>query len=244
MGELLKLTSHGNSISVLRLKRHGIFRKFANSKESVSLLQREYDGIKWYSTNQTLASKLPSKLSLQLNGHLLDIPEINGNQVSYEASLSYTKPFVLKAIEHYTLVWPREEKAPVHGDLTMDNILFNDKEVNFFDWEHFSFKGEIWGFDIVYLALSAILLNNLKKNVIENKEIHIIEIWKKLQKVGVNSSFLAQPLKTIIEIYTTNREWNNIITKSPKKLFPMILTTEQKDYFDAYFSNLTSKLEK
>jgi hypothetical protein len=173
---------------------------------------------------------------------MLDIPELSGKKISYEASMKHTNKFVLRAISHYESVWPKQDKTPVHGDLTLDNILFEGEQINFFDWEHFTYDGEVWGFDAVYLALSAILLNDLKKNVIDSEENFVIKIWQKLQTIGVDDRFLSRPLGTITDIYKSSRNWSNIISKSPRKLFPMLLTNEQKDYFDTYFSEITSKL--
>jgi hypothetical protein len=242
MGKLLKIGSHGNSIAVLFLHQHQIYRKFAHSKKAVNALKQECEGIKWYAQQQSLENSKLDRLSLTLNGHMLDIPELPGKKVSCEASINCTGKFILKAINHYNSVWPKLDKAPVHGDLTLDNILFYGERVNFFDWEHFNKDGEIWGFDIVYLALSAILLNDLKKTVISFEESFLLITWQKLLKIGVNPTFLARPLGTIIDIYKTNRKWSSIVADSPEKLFPLILSSNQVQNLDTYFSDITAKL--
>ena len=152
MSELIKLHSHGNSISVIALRRHGIFRKVAHSRSAKTLLKNELSGLKWYESQRKHFPDMSQVSLFKLNGNILDIPIIEGQQVSYEAPLKSTISFVLRALEHYALIWPPGKKGAVHGDLTMDNIFFSEREVFFFDWEHFSEEGEVWGFDAVYLA--------------------------------------------------------------------------------------------
>ena len=121
----------------------------------------------------------------------------------------------------------------------MDNIFFSEQGVFFFDWEHFSEEGEVWGFDAVYLVLSSILLNDFKKNVKLGEQKLILKVWRKLAEIGVSLSFLASPLSTIIGILTTDPKWSIIITNSPSKLFPLLLSPKQVADMDQIFENIT-----
>ena len=242
MANLIKLHSHENSISVISLERHGIYRKIAHSHCGKTLLNNELSGLKWYQKQLRLYTNDTKTNLYKLNGNILDIPIIKGQQVSYEVPLERTIGYILRALDHYALVWPPGDKGVVHGDLTMDNIFFSEQEVHFFDWEHFNEDGEIWGFDAVYLVLSSIVLNGFKKNVTRKELDLIVKAWEKLAEIGVKLDFLAQPISVINNILTTNSKWSLIISNSPLKLFPLRLTASQVTSLDQLFKQITSKM--
>ena len=64
-----------------------------------------------------------------------------------------------------------KENTPSHGDLTLDNLIFDKNQIYLIDWENFNKKKDAWGFDLVYFFLSAIFLPNLKKKKIAEKGI-------------------------------------------------------------------------
>ena len=84
MANLIKLHSHENSISVISLERHGIYRKIAHSHCGKTLLNNELSGLKWYQKQLRLYTNDTKTNLYKLNGNILDIPIIKGQQVSYE----------------------------------------------------------------------------------------------------------------------------------------------------------------
>ena len=66
-----------------------------------------------------------------------------------------------------------KKRVYYHGDLTVDNILFNRKKIKFIDWE-LSGKNEIWGYDLVYLLISSIFFPyDINKNLTNNEKKYL-----------------------------------------------------------------------
>ena len=78
-------------------------------------------------------------------------------------SIKETKSLIEILISHYLKVWPKNNITPYHGDLTIDNVLYeNLNNPIIIDWEFFQ-KNELWGLDICHLLISSVVLPSLFK---------------------------------------------------------------------------------
>jgi hypothetical protein len=233
MPELLRDSSHGNHISVLYLETENIFRKISREDSGRNLLVNEHAGIEWYSQKSTTGS-CPLTCTLWETDEFtrLDLVNIPGKQVFYNAAFSRTFPYLESCLEHYFDVWPSFDVVPCHGDLTLDNVMFTDADHPvFFDWEHFSDEGECWGFDIAYLLLSAIVLPSPGKIQVNTREQALfLDVWESLRSKGLLLELFENPVGYFKNIFTSKRHWQKIVSRSPNKLFPMWMTPEDEVY--------------
>ena len=117
-------------------------------------------------------------------------------------SIKETKSLIEILISHYLKVWPKNNITPYHGDLTIDNVLFeNLNNPIIIDWEFFQ-KNELWGLDICHLLISSVVLPNLsnKKRKIPSSELEVFEIlWKNFFKQR-KIYYLKEPIKYLSQV--------------------------------------------
>jgi hypothetical protein len=120
----------------------------------------------------------------------------------------------------------------------LDNIISNNNQIVFFDWEHFNLKGEVWGFDIAYLILSAISLPNFYKRKINKSELDVFcYFWKKLLNLGINKNLVNDPFNFFNETFKNSKFWRRIIHLSPNKMFPLVLNNSLKKQINHSINN-------
>lgn len=228
MPDLFRVSSHGNSITVIRHKKKKFFRKVSYDSSGLWYLENERTGSSWYQQRTAIEKNLILSSFQNESYGKLDIRLLPGNSVDYSQSFSKTFNFVKKAIGHYVDVWPRTCIAPTHGDLTLSNILFDQEEVHFIDWEHFDSVGTEWGFDIIYLALSAAILPSTERNYeFVSDDIQCFKtIWHDFANLGISKEILNDPLSFLLASFNQSHIWKRVIKDSPKKLFPLCLTPD------------------
>ena len=80
----------------------------------------------------------------------------------------------------------------IHGDLTLDNIIFKKRGLFIIDWEYFGGKKKLWGYDVAYFVLSSLCLPYIcHKKIFPKDETLFIQLWEKLQKNGVSKKILS-----------------------------------------------------
>jgi hypothetical protein len=232
MPELIRDASHENGISVLYMENLGLFRKIARSESGRALLRNEHDGITWYKTRfQANPSPLQGEFWDSSSFTRLDVARIKGMQARYTRPLSVNMPYVEACVDHYLELWPREPNVPCHGDLTLDNVMFyQPHQAVFFDWEHFNHHGQCWGFDIAYLVLSALVLPQPEIQTVEKRQGRFfLHAWRRLVDAGIDPDLAADPVGYFRAVFTENGHWQTIVRQSPRKLFPMWMTSEQRE---------------
>ena len=119
----------------------------------------------------------------------------------------------MRSIDHYVKFWPKRPLTKVHGDLTIDNIIYSPNKIRFIDWELYGTSNEIWGYDLVYLVISSIFFNYYEKKSISQNEIKKFKIlWVKLKSIGINTKFLDNPI-----LYFRKSTQKKKMVKSKKK---------------------------
>ena len=241
MSEIIRNTSHGNNISVIKIGNEKIIRKIAFDNYYGFYLIKEKDGLDWY--GERFKNKPFIKdFSIGANITKIDLNYIKGKRINYIAPLRKTKIYIKRSIDHYIEKWPNSEYAPIHGDLTLSNIIFSKNKPIFIDWEHFSRDNFLWGFDIAYLLLSSIILPDRNNKNFNIEDIKIFStFWKKIINKGLDKEIGIKPFSYFRKVFTKNQTWERIVKESPKKLFPLAKSLDYCSYFeDRIMSNITN----
>ena len=190
------------STGVIYYSKNNIIRKFSLTTNKRKLLN-EYKGFKWYFKKSKIKIKNKAPLIEYFkNENYLNLPLIKGNKVPFWISIKETKNLIEILISHYLKVWPKNNITPYHGDLTIDNVLFeNLNNPIIIDWEFFQ-KNELWGLDICHLLISSVVLPSLfkKKRKIPSSELEVFEIlWKNFFKQR-KIYYLKEPIKYLSQV--------------------------------------------
>jgi len=237
MIELLRNCSHGSEIATYIVNREGIDRrivKAASTSAGIQHLLTEVEGWNWYQGKRYSETTSPlCTIAQQRKSYLkIEITYIEGMKADYNQGLSRNAPIIKKVIEHYCQLWPYDSdgKSPFHGDLSLDNIIYNGDGIHIIDWEHFNEHGVFWGFDALYLLFETLWFGMKRRKKPTKKEIDTVADSVRLLtthgRLPVES--FSHPLRFIYEFIHTNAPlWGEQLSLFPNKL-PVILFTDDQ----------------
>jgi hypothetical protein len=244
MIELLRNCSHGSEIatyiaSTLGLEEKVKILKVASTVDGIKNLEAEVKGWNWYqkirySSNEQSFCKIVKKASGYCK---IEIEFIDGIKADYRKGLVRNTDTIKKVIEHYSHHWPFYpiELSPLHGDLSLDNIICNSKGIHIIDWEHFSKYSAPWGFDALYFLFETLWFGMRKRKLPSKKEIEIIVTNIKVLDVDnkLDSQISKCPLKFVINFINNNSKlWGKQLSVFRNKLPILKFTPEQVSTID------------
>jgi len=128
-------------------------------------------------------------------------------------------------MDQYCALWPCDQRGagPIHGDLSIENILINGEGVHVIDWEHFNLEGGPWGFDLVYLFFETLWFGMRKRKEPARREVEILSAClKRVFDTGrINPEIIAGPLHFIRNYITGHPEIWGKFSKNPAEKFPI-----------------------
>ncbi len=221
--KFIRFNQHLNGTCVIKYKDK--YLKTSFSKYGKYLINNEIKGYNWYLKK----IKQIKKLKFKKNFLFLQVKtdQFKGVKKSYKNSIIINSKFILLALKHYEKVWEKKNKVFCHGDLTFENIIFdeNNNKTYFIDWENFKVKKEDWGFDIVYLLLSSLILPNINKKEINQKDLkHFSVLWSKIKKKIKSSKMKKNPLLYFEEKFKKDLYWKNLSKSAPRKFFINVMS--------------------
>ena len=243
--ELLRNCSHGSEIATyLATDEYGGEKviKTSTTPSGIKNLHKEVKGWRWYQKLRYPSTQEPLCLIVQkYNSYLnVKINYIDGDKPAYQAGFGGNKDAIRRAVQHYCQIWPRSfGLSPMHGDLSLDNIIINSAGVHIIDWEHFTTDAAPWGFDILYLLFETLYfsmyLGKHPHHKPTSEEIRItcehiktINACQQLQ-----SDMLKTPLKFIREfILANNNLWGEQLALYQIKLPIIAFSSEQITMID------------
>jgi hypothetical protein len=157
MISLLRNCSHGSEIALYILEDHEKKQilKTSYSLSGIDDLKREKSGWEWY--QKTLFPLNIEPIFTEFKTHTqfacLTLRYCNAQKGMYYKGLDKTNQlFIQLFFNWYIQHWPKPaELCPMHGDLSIDNLLFEKTTPIILDWEHFNVSAAPWGFDALYL---------------------------------------------------------------------------------------------
>ena len=211
---LLREHSHNNDISIYYDDNRKIYYKISLTNYGHRLLENEVMGINFFNKLVSV-NKIYFKFYKKKNYFRLEINKIYGNIINYKESFNNNSKYFEKIVKFYLTKWPNIKKNIAHGDLTLDNIFFYKNKITFFDWEHYQSSSKIFfGYDLIYLLLSGIILPGEKKFDFSSKE-KFKKLYKQLYNHRINKIYLDNPFKCIDKVISN--VFTSILIKSPNK---------------------------
>ena len=165
---LVKVDTHGNKIALYKKtdKKNIFYIKESMEINSNKIIEREYQGYKWFFNNILKKKNLVEIERGPFNN--ITIPKFSGKNYSNEKKFHLQKNSMLKLVNFYKDTWPRDNNFSIHGDMGLSNFIINNDNLILIDWEHFH-KSDLvnYGFDIInmlfisfYYRLSKIRFTN------------------------------------------------------------------------------------
>ena len=234
MISLIREQSHNNDISVFYDDLKSKYFKISLTNYGQSLLANEIKGINFFNKLSPV-NKIYFNFYKRKNYQRLEINKIEGKIIDYKKSFYQNSKYFEKVINFYLDKWPNVKKNFAHGDLTLDNIFFKKKNIIFYDWEHFESSYKIYyGYDLIYLLLSGIILPGEKKFNLNSKE-EFKRLYKKLYNCEINKIYLDSPFKYIDNIISN--VFIKIFMKSPKKFITISVDKKFKKKIINFLNN-------
>lgn len=229
MKAIIRNCAHGGTsvISVVYDKKGSPawVAKSSENKAGIKDILQEHEGFQWYANHVSYAPQ--AEISRQTENYiLLQSDYVFGKSGKHNYGLLRNSSLIISAIMHYIAVWgswsknaQNLESAPMHGDLSVDNIILNDKGTIFIDWEHFHVSALPIGFDICYLLLESLWYESRTRHGhISNEAIYFIQhCIRLLSKEGcLSKRFMAKPFRSTLDTFIERSElWGNQIYKFP-----------------------------
>lgn len=221
--------THKNDTFVVYDKNKKIFRKFSLNENGKMKIENDYEGLKWYCLrNKIKLKKIISNFKVEKNLTYLDTFCIDGKKVKFWHPLSKNYDYIKRSLDHYFKIFSNSKKNQskvnkFHGDLTLENIIFNKKKIFFIDWEFFNANKKTWGHDAAYLVLSSITAPYLVNNNFSDKDKNLfLKLWKILIKKSINRKLTQNPFEYFIKSIKSDKLLNRSSRISKKKFFPLV----------------------
>jgi hypothetical protein len=194
-----------------------LIKKSASHEHSITRLKYELKGVDWYckATNFKLIADLvdlPSYCSVNFSF-------VNGHKADFRQGYWANREYIKIALDEYCKIWKKNTSGSmvIHGDYSIDNMIFCERTVVIIDWEHFSEVDIPIGFDalnLIYEQLYMLLrLRKLSKNVVG----HANSMLKNLFDCGCLDNVYAEaPLTTLRQYVLANMDiWGSQSSKLP-----------------------------
>ena len=192
---LIKVDTHSNKIALYKEfdNKKTFFIKESTDTNSNNIIEREYQGYKWYFKN---ILKKENLVNIRRNiFNELIIPEFVGKHFTNEKKFHLKTHTMSQIINYYKKFWPTDSNFAIHGDMGLSNFIFNE-DIILIDWEHYH-KSDMryYGFDIINMLFISFYyrINNKYFNSYEEK-CFIRDCYKKLfDKLAFNSLIKRRP---------------------------------------------------
>lgn len=242
MIELLRNCAHGSEVSTY-VVTDGVARRFvkvALTGEGRDALSSEIAGWNWYQSVRSPRREAPICRALRKDRHVvrIEISALDGVHGAAADGLHPNAGLIAKALEQYRTLWPlgADGTAPVHGDLSCDNLIDTADGLFVIDWEHFHPDGAPWGFDALYLLAEALYFHRLRHGAAGEPEFQLVA--EQLRRLS-HTRRLTEDMQTAPVAWTKRfihanaLRWRHELTRNPAKLPVTQLSDQEVQALDA-----------
>lgn len=202
---------YGSSNELITIK------KSASKKQAITSLKREVEGINWYCRN--VKENLITDIINLPNYYSVKLHYIVGEKANYRDGYWVNRNHIKKALIMYCQLWGNltEDNFIVHGDYSLDNLIYTKDKIVIIDWEHYSETIIPKGFDALNLIYEQIymfsLIGNIDKKVIDHANLMLSYLY---ENNCIDEVFWEAPLGTARQYILNNQYiWGRQISKLP-----------------------------
>lgn len=227
--KLLRNCSHGSEICTYLVwgrDSRKIIIKSASTAAGIVDLEREIEGWEFYqmirypNVKEPLC-KIVQKRKKYIKIAIEFIEGINPTQKDYKNGLAKNVFIISKVVDHYLSIWPYHlnKMSALHGDLSLDNIIFNEDGIHIVDWEHYQSQSAPWGFDILFFLYETLWFGMRSRNDPTEEEINFLSRYIYIIKSSgrMPIEVINQPLRFLHDFITNNLGiWGPQLLNFPK----------------------------
>lgn len=224
-----------NKIKVIFFSKPKFIRKVCENKKYFRYLKYEKEGLAWYNSRIKRKNNVLDYINSK-NFSYIDLKFSEGQKKKFYNSIIENGNILLRAINHYVSAWPQKKIVKCHGDLTLDNIIYNKYDIKFIDWELSGLSKEVWGYDLVYLIISSVFFSyNIKKKINKKERKIFNQIWSKFFDLDINNKLLLNPISYFLNVYK-KKNWKYAIRDHPNKIYPISINEEFNQILESMIS--------
>lgn len=242
MISLLRNCSHGSEVAtyVVDAGQARTFVKVALTPEGREALDSEAAGWAWYQSRRAPDRAAPICRMVRRDAHVarVEIDGIAGVPGRAADGIGANRPLIAAAIGQYCDVWTPDEagRAPLHGDLSCDNLITGLGGLWIIDWEHFHPAGAPWGFDAVYLLCESLYFQRLRAGAAgdDDAPLAAAQMKRLADTHPLPAEMLSAPFAFTRNFIRANAQlWRGELARHPLKLPILSLAEEDVTTIDA-----------
>lgn len=228
MLKLIGNCSHGNKVAIFYFEKNQERNiiKASSSQTGIEQIKQEVNGWVWYQSKRYPNFKTNCCTIIKSNETYIKIKiqYIDGCKEQYSKGIQKNALLINNIIKHYCNIWQGYEKNkfPLHGDLSIGNVITNKDGIHIIDWEHFSLDGAPFGFDAYNLLFEQLWFSMKGRKRPKRDELNVLlDNIRLIRSSSPESHFFSdQPLFFVQRFIKTNsRYWKNQIDRLPVLLF-------------------------
>lgn len=228
MLRLIRNCLHSNAVATFYFEKNQekSIIKASSCQIGIEQIRQEVNGWKWYQSKRYPNSKTnPCNIIKRNENYIkIKIQYIEGRKEKYSKGIQKNSVLINNVIEHYCNIWQgyKKNKFPLHGDLSIDNVIINKDGIHIIDWEHFSLDAAPFGFDAYNLLFEQLWFSMKGRKRPKRSELDILlDNIRLIRSSSTESQFFCdQPLFSVQRFIKTNSiYWKYQIYRLPVLLF-------------------------
>ena len=224
MLRLIRNCLHSNAVATFYFEKNQekSIIKASSCQIGIEQIKQEVNGWKWYQSKRYPNSKTnPCNIIKRNENYIkIKIQYIEGRKEKYSKGIQKNSVLINNIIKHYCNIWQgyKENKFPLHGDLSIDNVITNKDGIHIIDWEHFSPTAAPFGVDAYNLLFEQLWFSMKGRKRPRGREFDILlENIRLIRSSSTESQFFCdQPLSSFQKFVKSNAIfWKNQIHRLP-----------------------------
>jgi len=224
MLKLIKNCSHGNEVATLFCEKNQekYIIKSSSCQAGIEQIKQEIDGWNWYQSKRYPETKRNFCNIIKSNDNYIKIKirYIEGCKERYSKGIQQNSALINDIIKHYCNIWQGyiKNRSPLHGDLSIGNVITNKDGIHIIDWEYFSLERAPFGFDVYNLLFEQLWFSMKGRKRPTKSELDILlDNIRLIRSASTELDFFYdQPLLSVQRFIKANsRFWKNQIHRLP-----------------------------